>query len=86
MTAMASQITGEFHAQKASNAENVSIWGRHCESNFQQVYPPAMFWDWRRMFANLHIFIAFLLDFNTERFEKVVAILPTFLREASIFD
>ena len=29
MTTVASQITGEFPAQRASNAENGSIWWRH---------------------------------------------------------
>ena len=39
--------TGEFPAQMASNAENVSIWWRHHESIRQPCYwpsPPAKFW------------------------------------------
>ena len=31
------QGTGEFHTQRVSNAENVSIWWRHHDSNMCQI-------------------------------------------------
>ena len=38
LCAMNSQVTGEFPAQIASNAENVSIWWRHHAQNITHVY------------------------------------------------
>ena len=35
-----SPVTGEFPAQMASNAENVSIWWRHHEIGFNYSYMP----------------------------------------------
>ena len=37
-----SPVTGEFPAQRASNAENVSIWWRHHESNIERNFLPAI--------------------------------------------
>ena len=34
----ASPVTGEFHAQRASNAENVSIWWRHHDEHYPGRY------------------------------------------------
>ena len=39
-----SPVTGEFPAQKASNAENVSIWWRHHEVNTYQLESPLSLW------------------------------------------
>ena len=38
-----SQVTGEFPAQKASNAENVSIWWRHQEKNMSGTDEPVQY-------------------------------------------
>ena len=42
-----SPVTGEFPAQRASNAENIAIWRRHHEPKQHNVqkYPVHVFWD-----------------------------------------
>ena len=41
-----SPVTGEFHTQRASNAENVSIWWRHHEWNQSEIKPCVfVFWS-----------------------------------------
>ena len=44
-----SPVTGEFPAQMARNAENVSIWWRHHESSEYEEY--VLPWKWRHISA-----------------------------------
>ena len=47
-----SPVTGEFPAQRASNAENVSIWWRHHEGTIGHMgYPPKLIWNHSISFA-----------------------------------
>ena len=48
-----SPVTGEFHAQRASNAENVSIWWRHHVNTLRSEHK-------RSIFSNDHFQINFL--------------------------
>ena len=57
------EITGEFPAQSASNAENVSIWWRHhvivhdVESHHYWVYLVA---KWRTILGRFYIYAQFI--------------------------
>ena len=59
-----SPLTGEFPAQKASNAENVSIWWRHHELKLVNSISLLILWSWRTWWNVSYILITDNVGFN----------------------
>ena len=65
--------TGEFPAQRASNAENVSIWWRHHDNIWVQLLPIPYFWnlqspEWTLFFQKRRIPLQSLRALNLRTF------------------
>ena len=63
-----SPVTGEFPAQKTSNAENVSIWWRHHDENGSEVEQGETGMD--RGHINLHIAVVMNYTNNESRYKS----------------
>ena len=67
-----SPVTGEFPAQMASNAKNVSIWWRHNDQQFQQSSPPPTRFMWS-IWSEHTIDICFLLTCVSQNVTNLVS-------------
>ena len=67
-----SPVTGEFPAQMASNAKNVSIWWRHNDQQFQQSSPPPTRFMWS-IWSEHTIDICFLLTCMSQNVTNLVS-------------
>ena len=76
-----SPVTGEFPAQRASNAENVSIWWRHHDQAYGLCLSSLFFWifRWSNFDPYIGLYLKTLsicqLDLNTNDIETIVLFL-----------
>ena len=69
-----SPVTGEFPAQRASNAENVSIWWRHHDSDIT--------WSSRRLRSLLWCFFKSLFELTLKKASKVPITGPVWMESS----
>ena len=83
-----SAVTGEFHAQRASNAENVSIWWRHHEQglykNVLLVIEVDMQWFHFRNVADRGRFVSNY--FSVDWFKSSIVLYRLIIKMTSSFD
>ena len=67
-----SPITGKFPAQRASNAENVSMWWRHHEGLVSQTIGERHIWDPVKILLNYIYIMIFILMESVQLFGRCI--------------